>query len=195
MNPNQSTFEALWGLDEPLRLPVSHTGWEALPSQIRSIGEFPEIPRPFAAVIPSRDPSRTVGMVASLIEAAPEDFIAVSAAISPEGWRQLYYRGTYVLDCLTSPRFHADQALRSICEQRDAFEDPPDEWLGTSSRPEDVAADTAYALRQVGRELSMAAWAILSAAQAFPLSKAEILHCKWWDPDWVQSLSRYLNSK
>lgn len=193
MIPDNNT-QLDWGLDEPLRFPVTASSWSpqlTIPNvdllDIQPSGAH------FASVIKPRKPRETYATLAKLIDAFPEDFELAAAAITPAGWRQLYYRGTYVLECLSSPRFHPDQELRRICELPEHFDDAPPEWLGTTDLLQDLASDTCYSIRQIGAGAARAVWAVLSAAQAIPLSKSEVLHVHFWDPDWIRRMSGYLN--
>jgi hypothetical protein len=150
MIPDNNT-QLDWGLDEPLRFPVTASSWSpqlTIPNvdllDIQPSGAH------FASVIKPRKPRETYATLAKLIDAFPEDFELAAAAITPAGWRQLYYRGTYVLECLSSPRFHPDQELRRICELPEHFDDAPPEWLGTTDLLQDLASDTCYSIRQIG---------------------------------------------
>lgn len=183
-----------WGLDEPLRFPVASNGWEQLSHDASSLSlKFYAGRDKYALAVSSRTSQLTLQKVRRLIDAFPEDFEAVFTAVEPEGWRQLYHRGTYVLECLTATRFHAEQELRRICEYHELHDDPPAEWLGATGRLEDLAAETAYALRKISAHEARAAWAILSAAQSVPLTKAEVLNCRWWSPGWLKALAASLS--
>lgn len=187
--------ELNWVLNESLRFPVNAEGWDSFPGLPPAISlSLPGRRDIFTQMLNPRSPTKTVQLMATLIRTKPEVFEIASAAITPEGFRQLYHRGTYVLDCLAAPRFHADQTLRMICEHPELFDDAPAEWLGTSTPLDDVAADTLYAIRQTGRETARAIWAILSVAQCIPLTQAEVLHCRWWSPRWLTALATHLGN-
>lgn len=193
MNPLNTQITE-WGLDEPLRFPDSTTGWELLPPPgPMHLTERNEGRNKYSLVISPRTAQETLQAVSLLIDAFQPEFDVASAAIQADGWRQLYHRGTYVLECLTAPRFHADQELRRICEQHELFDDPPAVWLGTTYQLPDLAINTCYALRQAGPDVARAAWAILSAAQSIPLTKAEILNCRWFAPQYIKELAKHFN--
>jgi hypothetical protein len=184
----------IWCLTESLRIPIGTTGWESAEPLSPSFDEAAQ-KCAFARSIKPRKAAETLAAVGRMIAEDPELFETAATAISPEGFRQLYHRGTYVLDCLVAPRFQADQTLRTILEQPDLFEDAPGEWLGTESDLGDLADETNYALRQMGVKPACAVWAILSAVQCLPLSKNEILHCRWFTPAWLLALATHLQIK
>lgn len=126
----------------------------------------------------------------NLIGLHGEHFARATESISPAAWRMLFYRGDYTLEQLSNLRFGALEALRKSCRMSDDFEDPPLEWVGTTSDLDELAADTERGLREIGEGPACAAWVILSVAQRVELSSSEVLECQWWDPLWVLHLTQ-----
>lgn len=193
--PDLDEFEQSWGLDEPLRLPTGLAGWETFePLHIIDEMRFWVSTNNYASVVGVPSKQETLHKVSMLIGEFPSDYKVAVESISPEGWRLLYYSGTYVLGCLASHCFHADQELRHICEF-DAFtEGLPAVWIGSEVEPHIIAQQTLEALERLGSEPSKAAYSILAAAQRISLSKSEILRCVWWSPAWIQNLAARLNA-
>lgn len=193
--PDPDGFEQSWGLDEPLRLPTGLAGWETFePLHIMDEMRFHVLTNDYASVVGVPSKQETLHKVSMLIEAYPLDYKVAVESISPEGWRLLYYSGTYVLGCLASHCFHANQELRHICEF-DAFtEGLPAVWIGSDVEPRIIAQQTLAALEGLGSEPSKAVYSILAVAQRISLSKSEILRCVWWSPAWIQNLAARLNA-
>lgn len=193
--PTQDGFEKFWGLHEPLRLPTGRSGWEAFePILIMDELRIRLHANDYAAVVGVPSKRDTLHRVARLIEQFPLDFKLAAESISPEGWRMLYYSSTYVLGCLSSHRFHADQELRHICEFDEFTEGLPAVWIGSAVEPRIIVQQTREVLEGLGSEPTKAAYSILAAAQRISLNKSEILRCEWWTPAWIQNLSAGLNA-
>ncbi len=184
-----------WTLNELLRFPVGAEGWEDIPSSPKAIHPFTLSSRrnKYSSVITQRSVAESVQMLALLIHLLPADFDAAAKSITPEGWRQLHYRGTYTLECLITPCFQSHMELRRICAQHELYEDPPAEWIDTNNSLLELADATDLAIREAGADVARAIWAVLSTIQCVPLTKAEILKCRWWEPAWLMALSRHLN--
>lgn len=178
---------------EALRFPPGLNGWEDIQPRLLLREPTRRIARPdYASTIGTQSVADTVQTVSHLMQRFPEDFASASMHISPEGWRLLFYRSCYPLECLTAFRFHAESELRGICE--DYAGDPSADWLGTDRSTQDIADETCYALREAGAGSAMATWTVLAAAQRLDLSKAEVLNCHWWNPDWIRALARRLEA-
>ena len=191
----EEEFEKFWGLHEPLRLPTGKSGWEAFEPLLIMDELRVRIPaNDYADVVGVSSKRDTLHKVALLIEKFPLDFNLAAESISPEGWRMLYYSGTYVLGCLAARNFHPNQELRHICDFDEFAEGLPALWIGSDVEPRIVAQQTRETLEGLGTEPSKAAYSVLSAAQRISLSKSEILGCTWWSPAWIQNLSFRLNA-
>lgn len=72
-----------WGLDEPLRFPVTASGWKslkAIPLVLRDETNWTN--EKYAQVLNPRTSAETVKTVSRLIEIIPDDFEAAAAAIT-----------------------------------------------------------------------------------------------------------------
>ena len=190
-----TTPEEFWGLNAPLRLPTDKIGWETYdPHALMTELELNVHSNDYATTVGIPSKKQTLRKVALLIEAFPADFTAVAERISPEGWRLLYYSGTYVLECLSSFRFHADQELRHICEFREFTDGLPAAWIGTTVDPRTIADEVSGILATFHSGEAKAAYCVLAAAQRISLLNAEVLCCRWWDPVWIHNLAGRLNA-
>lgn len=188
-------FEQFWGLHEPLRLPIGQAGWEAFePSSIMDELRVRSHANNYASIVGITSKEETLRRVARLIAEFPLDFKAAEDSISPEGWRTLYYSGSYVLGNLAAYNFHADQELRHICEFDEFTEGLPAIWIGSDVEPRVIAHRTREILDGLGSEPSKAVYCVLAAAQRISLSRSEALGCKWWTAAWVQNLSAKLSA-
>lgn len=136
-------------------------------------------------------PERTVKTVARLSQEHWFDFEETARTIAPEAWRFLFYAGTFTLEALASPLFHPGTELRDLCNPN-AFESPPAEFLGSKPSAEGIADELEVILREFDEAKASAIWAVLSAAQAIHLNKAELLACEWWEPYWIRMISSLL---
>lgn len=190
----EEEFLKSWGLHEPLRLPTGMAGWDAFePHTVMDELQILSPASNYSTVVGVPSKQETLRRVATLIEKFPFDFKVAAESISPEGWRMLYYSGTYVLGCLAAFNFHANQELRHICEFDEFTEGLPAVWIGSDVEPRVVAQHTRKILEGLGTEPSKAAFSVLAAAQRISLSRSEILACNWWSPGWVQNLSSRLD--
>lgn len=193
--PTSEDFEKSWGLHESLRLPTGNAGWEAFePLLVLDELCIRSHANNYASTVGVPSKRETLHKVAALIEAFPLDFKVAEESISPEGWRTLYYSGTYILGCLAAYNFHADQELRRICELDGFTEGLPAVWIGSNVEPRLVAQQTLEILKGLGSGPAKAAYSILAAVQRVSLSRSEIRRCEWWSASWLQHLSARLNA-
>lgn len=191
----QEEWEASWGINEPLRLPTGNYGWDAFnPRSVMEEISIRAYANNYASIVGVPSKHETLHRVAALINEFPLDFKTAADSISREGWRTLYYSGTYVLGCLAAYNFHANQELRHICDIDEFTDGLPTVWIGGAVEPRVVAQQTQGILQEIGSEPSKAAYSILAAAQRISLSRSEILRCEWWSPSWIQNLSARLNA-
>lgn len=177
-----------WDLKEPARIPRTIEDWErtnlciplALP---RKRGPH------YLADFSVDEATKSLDKASNLIALHVEDFARATEKISPEAWRLFFYRGDYTVEQLGNLRFSALQSLQKNCRMSDDFEDPPLEWLGTTSNLDELAAEAERVLRELGEGPACAAWVILSVAQRVELSPKEVLECQWWNPMWVLHLT------
>lgn len=178
----------LWGLSEPLRFPVDHKVWENI-EHLPIVTPSPATDRDYSDLLILRTRNSALREIEGIIATRPYDFAAVSTSIRPEAWRLLYYRGLYVMESLTTRKFHALAALRRRCSPIIDEDDPPVEWLGTDLCPQAIAEDLELTLRHLGPGPANAAWVALSLAQSTDLTTAEVLKCPWWQPEWIRSFT------
>ena len=192
---SQQEFEELWGLNEPLRLPTGHAGWEAFqPQSIMGELSIRSHANDYALIVGVPSKGETLRRLANLINAFPLDFKVAAESITPEGWRTLYYSGSYVLGNIAAFHFHVDQELRHICGFDEFTEGLPAAWVGSHVEPRLISRQTQGILQEIGSEPSKAAYCILAAAQRISLSRSEILRCEWWSPKWIQNPAARLNA-
>jgi hypothetical protein len=181
-----------WGLDEPLRFPVSADGWSNTrsPVVVRSmikIGTCNDV-LAFAAA----RSQLALQLIDVLVHEKEHDFCRAAHSLAPEAWRLLFYRGVYTIDALNLAAFSAETVLRNQCRPADEFEDPPSLWLGEEVSVDSLAAEAELSLRKLGASGCAAACTVLALAQQVGLSRSEVLRCEWWNPKWVSQLTRHV---
>ena len=186
---NEVTY---YGLDESLRFPITPEGWAHWsPWPIDQEPTWPE-PCDYAPVLERRSVEEHLGLVSQLITRFPADFYD-EEILGPEHWRLLFYNHAYSLDALAHSRFHVVNALRAVCDAPD-FEAPPACFLGTKRPVAEIIAETRDILAYPPEGPARAAWVMLSTAQHLHLTKAEVLHCPWWQPDYVVNAGIFYKS-
>lgn len=141
----------------------------------------------------SKDSTATIGFEAKLWSAADKLRNNMDAAeYKHVVLGLLLHRGHFTVEALSLFAFSPSVELRRLCTANDEFEDPPEEFLGSSRSPAEIGSATEMALRQMDESHACASWMVLAVAQSVPLNRAEQLNCPWWEPDWLANLTQRL---
>lgn len=170
-----------------LRFPTDARGWEAIEDYIYLPPTKSCVPEAISISLAQRQ--ATLRQIGDLLHVEAEAHAMAATSITAEAWRLLFYRGDFSAESLLLPKFHAEQALRSLCTEHDPCEDPPAEWLGTERAVQEIATELELTLRYLGSRPAIAAWLVLSIAHRIDLTPAEVRHSTWWDPRWLRSLT------
>lgn len=183
----KTEIDQLWGIEDGSRLPLKANDWEAVSSKITlNQPALRSGDRQFVTeAFPGSD-LRVFSGILTMLRADRAAFTKAAHFLDPAAWRLLHYRGSFSAEMLVEFRFHPAQALAKLCTAEDGFGDPPTVWLGTARNISEIAADLEIALRDMDNQTASATWLVLSLVQRAALTKAEILHCTWWDPDWLE---------
>lgn len=150
----------------------------------------------YIGILGTQPRQEVLNKVCLLIDQFPDAFMKASTDLSPEGWRLLFYAGSYSLENLATPRFAADISLRKSCvlTEFDVFIDKG--LIGSDEDdPEVVAEKTDLSLRYLGSNPCKAVFATLAAAQSMAFSPEELLECQWWKPGWIKDKSARLKAR
>lgn len=173
------------------RLPVTIGGWENHPALTLSQPKL-AVPRVYPAATFTALATESLTIVRTALGHRRADFHIAAREIAPEGWRLLLLRGHFTVEALSLFAFSPSVELRRLCTANDEFEDPPEEFLGSSRSPAEIGSATEMALRQMDESHACASWMVLAVAQSVPLNRAEQLNCPWWEPDWLANLTQRL---